>query len=526
MNPRTTGILVLVAAALGAFVYLYEIRGAQSRTEAEEKQKRLFADVEAAAIQWIELDAADGSPPSRIERADGKWRLTAPLAFPADTGVADGLASTLATLSSESELENPQPPDEYGLGAGARVVRFAAGDAEHTLRLGRDAPVGGGAYASAGGDAIYTVPRFKATSLAKRADELRDKRILEFEPASVERIEASWPPDGRVVLEREAAAAEAAEDAKDGEDAEAPAEPERAWRVVEPMQGRADPDTVSDLLSDLSFLQADGFVDAPPADADAGLATPDYRIALTLPGVGEGAEKRVVRMDVGTRRDGDVRWVRGAQPSLYVIPAARIDDMPRKLSAYRWKQLARFPVPDAASADFFFQPPSGDPVVIHAERSGDAWTSGPEAFAEGKLDAAIAELSRLRAADIVADSMGEKELAKLGLAPPNAIITVFGKPAEGGDAEAKEQEKSAPILAEVQIGNVEGSEWIFARAAGDPTVYRLPYSLAEQLPVSLDAFRNRFLAPEAPEADAQKPAEDAQPAPDGADFPSPSEESP
>ena len=27
MNPRTTGILVLVAAALGAFIYFYEIQG-------------------------------------------------------------------------------------------------------------------------------------------------------------------------------------------------------------------------------------------------------------------------------------------------------------------------------------------------------------------------------------------------------------------------------------------------------------------------------------------------------------------
>jgi hypothetical protein len=79
------------------------------------------------------------------------------------------------------------------------------------------------------------------------------------------------------------------------------------------------------------------------------------------------------------------------------------------------------------------------------------------------------------------------------------------------------------VLAEVQIGHVEGSEWIAARAAGDSTVYRLPYSLAEQLPVSLDAFRNRF---EAPEADEQKPAEAPPAVPGPDDIPLPSEESP
>ena len=31
MNPRTTGILLLVTAALGAFVYFYEIGGEEQR---------------------------------------------------------------------------------------------------------------------------------------------------------------------------------------------------------------------------------------------------------------------------------------------------------------------------------------------------------------------------------------------------------------------------------------------------------------------------------------------------------------
>jgi hypothetical protein len=497
MNPRTTGILVLVAAALGAFVYFYEIQGEAARTEAEEKAKRLFAEIEQNEIQWVEV-TLPGSPPARIERREAKWHMTAPLDFPADAAVADAMTSTLASLTSESELENPPPPDEYGLGADARIVRFAAKDQEHTLRLGKDTPLGGGAYASAGGDAVYTVPKFKATSLAKRSDDLRDKRVLSFDPQTVTRIEASWP-GGRVVLAREV---------KD----ETPGE----WRLVEPIQGRADADTVADLLSDLELLRGDSFVDQPPADAEAGLAKPDFQVALTAPGEGEGAEPRVVSMAMSTPHENDFRWVRGASPSLYVIGAKQIEQMPRTLVAYRWKQVAKFDVAEARAMDFFFQPPSGDPVANHASRGDAGWTSTPEAFAEGRLDAAVAELSHLRADDIVADSLGESELRRLGLAPPNAIVTVLG-------AAPEEEGKPAPVLAEVQIGHVEGSEWIAARAAGDSTVYRLPYSLAEQLPVSLDAFRNRF---EAPEGEEQKPAEAPPSVPGPDDIPQPSEESP
>lgn len=526
MNPRSTGILLLVAAALAAFVYFYEVRGADTRREAEEREKRLFAGVEPDAIEWIALTPR-GEAPARLERRDGKWLLVAPLEFPADAYAADNLASTLATLASESVLEEPQPPDEYGLGDAARVVRFGAGGSEHELRLGKDAPVGGGSYASAGGDAVYTIARYKASSFDKPLADLRDKRILDFDAKSIRRVQVSWP-GGRVVLEREAAAtsaqAEAEEEEEDAEQDAPPAPEAASWRIVEPIQARADAEAIDSLLSDLSFLRAEGFVDEPPGDTEAGLAPPAFEIALEAPGEGEGAAPRDVRMAVGAVREGGARLVRGAQRSLYTIPAARFDELPRELAAYRWKQLARFDLADAQAIDFFFQPASGDPVAIRASRGESGWSSTPEAFAAGKLDAAVEALSRLRARDIAADAMGEAELRALGLAPPNAIVTVFGKRPEGVAVKEGEEAPPLPILAEVQIGNVEGSEWIAARAAGDPTVYRLAYALAEQLPVSLDAFRNRFRAAEAAEA---APEQEGAPAPGGAgDFLPPVEESP
>ena len=520
MNPRNTGILLLVAAALGAFIYFYEIQGAQSRREAAEQEKRLFTGVEQSAIEWIAL-APPGVAPSRIERRDGAWRMVEPVDFPADTFGADSLASTLATLGSESVLEDPGPPEEYGLGDGARVVRFSAGGKEHELRLGKDSPVGQNTYASTGSGSIYTIARYKAASLDKKPDDLRDKRVLDFDRESIRRVTASWP-GGRVVLEREAKPAEP--EAKNAEAEAKPAAPAQpGWRIVEPIAARADGDAVDQMLSDLSLLRAEGFVDDPPPDAAAGLAPPAFEIALEAPAQGEEASPRVFHLAIGATRDDKLRLARGAQKSLYTIQAARYDALPRDVMAYRWKQLAHFDLADAHAADFFYQAPTGDPVVIHAERGDKGWTSTPESFTAGKLDAAIAVLSHLKAAQIVADSMEEPKLRKLGLAPPNAVVTVFGQRPEGVKAAEGESAPPLPVLAEVQFGNVEGSEWIVARAAGDPTVYRLAYSLAEQLPVSLDAFRNRFRAEEAPAA----PAQEAKPEPDeNEDFPPAGQESP
>jgi len=66
---------------------------------------------------------------------------------------------------------------------------------------------------------------------------------------------------------------------------------------------------------------------------------------------------------------------------LYEIAATRISDFPRTAVAYRERHLAQFPATDAEQLDFFFHVRGGDPVAIHAKRSGDAgWTSSPEPF--------------------------------------------------------------------------------------------------------------------------------------------------
>jgi hypothetical protein len=521
VSPRSTGILLVIAAALGAFVYFYEIGGEQERLEAEEQAKRLFPDVEEGTIDAIAFDTTDGVA-VRLERGEMGWSLTAPLTFPADSFAADGLASNLVDLVSEAELEEPQPPEEYGLGEGTRIVRFQAGSEERALRIGRSTPIGANSYALVEGrDEIFTVPTFRLQSFEKALDDLRERRILDFDRDGIVRIEASWP-GGSVTLERSAGAPEAEEGEAAG------ASPLYRWRVVSPLATRADDETVDQLLSLLSFLRADGFVDDPPDDEAAGLSPPAFEIVLTSAASPEG-EVSTTRLAIGGVHEGDARLLRAAQPSLYTISADRLDDFPRDSVAYRYRTLSKFSSADAQQVDFFFQPASGDPVAVMTERGADGWGSSSEHVAPGKVATLVAELSDLKASGIVAESVGDSELEGLGLSPPNAIITVFGAAPEDEDAAEEEGEggdvpadpTARPRLAEIQIGRVEDSEWIIARAVGDPVIYRLDYDLAEHLPVSLDAFRNRFVRePEKAEEAGEAPLEE------NGDFLTPSQESP
>ena len=121
-------------------------------------------------------------------------------------------------------------------------------------------------------------------------------------------------------------------------------------------------------------------------------------------------------------------------------------------------------------------------------------------MAPGKAAMLVSRLATLKAEEIAAETLGPKELTGLGLAPPRVVLRVAGSGAPGEP------------LAEVQLGVADAERGIAARRADAETVYWLDYDLAEHLPLSLEAFRNRFAAqPDAEEPGADEALEEAGP---------------
>ncbi len=471
MNPRTTVVLFAVALLLGAFVYFYEIRGGEQRKEAELTASKLFPGIEADGVDRISLVTSDDVA-ARVERRDGLWRVIEPVDFPGDAVSLDGISSTLAQLSSEGAIDQPQSADIYGLGEQVQEFRFAVGDVEHTLRIGDKTPVGANTYvATSESDKVFMLPSWRVNSLRKSLDDLRDRRPIHFDRNSITRLHARWPGGGVVVEKRD-----------------------DVWWIVDPIEGRADASTLETLLSDLSFLRADGFVDDPPPDAETGLDRPEFAVELET----DSADQETpLHLAMGAVLDGKVRLVRGAQSALYRVAEQRLGDFPRALLTYRFKELASFVESEAASFELAFDDPAHESLEIRGQRSDQGWESSPEAMAADKAADMLAELSRLKAIDILADFMGEAELRALGLAPPHVKLRVFGAADEGAEP---------PLLAEVHLGQVDPERGIVAKTPDRPTVYRIPHSLAEHLPVSVEAFRNRFLfeEPASPESEAAR----------------------
>jgi hypothetical protein len=473
VKPRSTLLLALVVAALGAFVWFYEIEGGAKRAEKEEAAKRLFPDVDAEDVSSIELRTEDGVT-ARLEReGDAGWKLVAPLAAPADRFAVDGIASTLAELTPEATFETPEPLANYGLDV-EPAVRFRAGDKDFALRLGKTTPVGGNLYATdAEGKRVVALASWRKNALVKTLKQIRDGRVLDFDRAQVKGVTIAGP-DGRVVLAR-----------VDG-----------GWKIAEPVDAKADADAVEGLLSDLQYLRADEFVDAPAADAQLGLDAPWLAIDLAR----ESGDP--LRLAVGAPRE-DRRVVRGTAGRTFEVGASRLESLPRQLGAFRWKELASFGTDEAAALELRFEEPGAEPLVVTGvpdEQEG--WRTTPPA-APGKASRIVTELSALRAEEVAADAMGGAELAALGLAPARVTLVVRGKANEG--------HADGPVLADVRLGAPQQGGRIPAQRGGEPTVYWLVPGVAEALPTSRSAWQDDFAPKEEPKPEAAPPAEQSAP---------------
>ena len=101
MRGRSTLILLIVATALGGYVYFVESR---KPIEDENAKKKVFA-YDSGKIEQIEIKLAN-SESTVLKKDAGAWTIVKPVSAPADQNNVNDIVTNLATLEEDRVVED------------------------------------------------------------------------------------------------------------------------------------------------------------------------------------------------------------------------------------------------------------------------------------------------------------------------------------------------------------------------------------------------------------------------------------
>jgi hypothetical protein len=369
------------------------------------------------------LNIQTGSLKVRLRRDNaGRWGFETPILARATKAHVEATINALNALTTKSFPDPAPGPDRTGLDAPPLRVTFEGNARRETLLLGQPveapaAPAQTGTTAPGAGTAYYarfedkavvfttTVPAPLEAVLKSAQDSLRDRHVLDFDPATVTSLTLTAPGQPELSLQRLEAAAGAGE---------------TAWQVVTradgqaPVTAPADTTLVGELLKKLQALTAAKFLSDAPSAADVenyGFNRPEREISLGLSTGGglAGNEPSTVVLQVGVSPDRPgVAYARlTTPPFVYEIVPDILADAPVLARHYRQRLLRRLPKDALITGISLVDLATGAPVLERRLKEGDKdWgaviAAEPEASRK-TLQSLVEELATLRADRFTAD---------------------------------------------------------------------------------------------------------------------------
>jgi len=352
MKFRSTIIVGLLLAGLGAYAYFVEFKGEDKKKEKEESKKTLleFKKDDVAA-----LELQTGGQTIRVIPLSGeKWQLTSPMEARADESTVSRILSNFEKLQYQ-DIADEQPKDlaPYDLKNPKAVIRILLkkGNTAHTVMIGAKNPVNDVYYVRLDQDPrVYTVPYTVGDVASTTLLDLRDKKLTDFSSEKVEVVDLNT---GTLSLQFR----------KEGD----------VWKMKKPVESPASDSEVTSLLSSLEVLRASEFIDQPSTDLSAyGLEKPDAVVELTL-------EKGLHQKITFGKKQGEQRYCRVEGSSgIAKVSNAFSSLFEKKLEDWREKKLVvfnRFDVTDLRikmkTADYGFKKGKDEKWIQESPAKGE-----------------------------------------------------------------------------------------------------------------------------------------------------------
>lgn len=434
MRPNPLALAAVTLALLGAAVWY-----TRENPPADEDAAPRIVDLEEEEILGVTLRPTGDNPLTVVRNDDGEWQFGGGLNIPADDSSIGLMVASLASFNADRLVsEQTEDWERYGLESPGLSVGYEFSGGSGEIQFGRDTPTGSGVFARLRDDPrLFTVYSYNRTSFEKSVFDLRDKHLLQLDEASISSI--SVAAGGRTAGFRR----------EDGD-----------WRIVQPMELRADDFTVTDLVRAVRTAEMTEVLQE--AGEEGAYSFDDPKASVEI-------QDEAGRHSLLIAAEGETYYARSSSlEGVYAVSSTLAESLDKPIEDYRNKKLFDFGYTDPASV----RVRAGETTAT-VLRSDDRWMLDSEDGSElesVKVQTLLDGLRNLTATEFPSDR--QRDQAALGLASPEieAVVTPAG---EGAEAET------------VVISSSEQTP-VHAARAGEPSSYMIELSAAQGIVRALE----------------------------------------
>ncbi len=442
MIKKTTLLVVLCAAVLGAAAYYFDWKRDSEKKPSADTSKAAFS-IQAADIASLTLSqpGQSGVSPVRLEKREGVWRIVQPVETDADQSMADGIVDQLVGARiAQTEPGSADRRKAFGLDPPQVSLEFQLRNgAKHALLFGDKDFAGDSVYTVVdGGQDVSLLPQLLATSAGRSLDDLRDRAVLHVDSGQAASIELKNGASDLVL-------------SKDKDD----------WKFTAPAGSLAGKDAVDSLLQAVANAKIVSVANERPESlARYGLASP----AITL--IVSDSKGTKATLAVG-KKDGASYFARDlSRPTIFRVDEDLYKQVSEKFSDLRDKRVLHAEMADIQRVQI--HDAGGSVIFSRKPGSSDEWVFEAPTDRKGKPVSSwkvLDPIGNMRAEDVI-DHPAANVLAQFS--DPAISLVLTGK--DGKDLG-------------LRISKPAG-EFVYAQAGGNPALFKLKKQIFDELNVN------------------------------------------
>ena len=445
MKKNSTFIWFLLAVALAAFIAIH----GHFFTHPAVVGGKFLPGLRADDVTEIRLTPVGGKEIAAV-RTNHLWQLQKPFVYPAQDAAIAALLGALEKISVAAQLTADEVKPAFGLEPPHAAVDLAAGARAWHFLVGSNTAPGDQVFARTGAAGALVVDSAWLKLFPTNVESWRDPALV----GTVENCDWIVITNGARVIEFRRT--------------------NQLWRMIQPLNARADAARIAAALQSLATAQAARFV---TDDAKADLTTYGLEPAATDLWLGRGTNffSSVHAGKIFADDTNQIYVRRDSFSSVAVTAKENFAAWTGEVNDFRDSHLLGF---NAAVAEIAVRGPEMNYTLAYIPDHG--WTVAGEKYAADAWSVLnlVTNIAAWRAADFVIDVPTATDLEKCGLANPSRRITFRGG-ATGTN-----------VVAEILFGKEDAGRIIVKRADED-FIYALAKKDFDRLPENGWEFRAR-----------------------------------